>query len=608
MPRLEIAGWRGGKFYVACGFLIAILAAAIPLLFSSSFGLSRVEVVLVYVIVGIGANLVFGSAGDIALGFAVTMGVAAYVAGMLSALLALGFPECVVLGIAAGTVFGTVTLLPGLRVRGFYLGLVTLFLIFVLPDAVLLGQQWTGGENGLTGIRPAAIAGVPLPSWVLYEITYAFALISWLVTRNLAMSGWGLRLKALRDAPRAGESVGINLTSTRIVGYILSSAIVSAAGVMFAYSEQFVNSQEFGVDLTMLILTGVILGGKGTVVGPLLGVIPLGILTLYVGEFSDFNPIVFGVLLLATIIFLPNGIVPWLKERFAPKSRPLAEARTVSEKGHGAAPSLSPTNVAEPSQPLLEVDGISVHFGGLKALQDVRLKMEPGELVGLVGANGSGKSTLLNVINGFVRPDSGRVIFGGRDLVGSSAVHISRLGIGRTFQIPQLVNELSVGENLELGLLQSYPACLAGTLVRSSRCVADEQDRERRIEAIWSLLGLSPSVLSTPAGELPLGMKRLVELGRAVANRPNLLLLDEPAAGLNEVERDALGGMLRVVSKTGIGILLVSHNVRFVMTYCHSLVLMDSGRNVVQTVLDGRELPEAIQTYLRYGLISEITS
>jgi len=592
---------------------ISLLILAVPLWTVTNFELDRYKLSLLYVIVAIGLNLVFGYSGEIVLSSAVVMGIGAYGAGILGVQFGLNFIVSVGLATLVGTIVGLLILVPGLRVHGFYFGLVTLFVVFVLPDLVLIGAKYTGGPDGLTGINPMAVAGFILPPWLIYEVIAVVAICSWCVSRNLLASSWGLRFRALRDAPRAADAAGVGVAATRLVGYVVSSAMAALAGGLLAYNEQFVNPGGFGVAITLLFLTGVVLGGKGTLWGPVVGMIPLLYFNFWVGQFSSYNPIVFGVVLLVILLLFPRGVVSgWLAlwrrwVRRCGNSSQDAEQPTRARVSTAATENTAAVSVriqpeaADGLKPLLSIRGVQVVFGGVAALDGVDMDLIGGRVVGLVGANGSGKSTLLNVVTGFVKPISGTVRIGDEDVTGKAAKNIARQGVGRTFQIPQLIPELSSASNIELGLLGSDPGRIVGSILRTSAVRRDEAQRRNRVELAWSRLGLTQRLLDEPVSALSLGTKRIVEIGRAIVGNPLIILLDEPGAGLNEVERDRVGSLVRELADFGIGVLVVEHNVGFVMKYCDELTLLDSGKVVARADLrTGAELPDELASHLRY--------
>jgi branched-chain amino acid transport system permease protein len=243
--------------------------------------------------------------------------------------------------------------------------------------------------------------------------------------------------------------------------------------------------------------------------------------------------------------------------------------------------------------------GVAKHFGGVAALAGVDLDLQRGSLVGLVGPNGSGKSTLLNMLSGFSAPDSGRIELNGVDVTRWPVHRIAKAGVGRSFQIPQLIDELSAIDNIKLSLIGHQPDNVLAALLRARGVVRRGQRHLAEAHAAFATAGLPVAGIALPAGELPLGLKRIVEVARAIAPLPEILLLDEPAAGLNAEERKTLGNLLRLLRARGMTILLVEHNVPFVTEYCDELVLLEAGVVTARARLDA-PLPERLDAYLKY--------
>jgi branched-chain amino acid transport system permease protein len=581
--------------------LLLAALASVPIWSSSSFNVGRFSVAVTYVMAAIGLSLAAGFAGELVLGHAAIMAVSAYVAGMLSAKLSWDFAAAVFAAMAVGVAFGLLMMSPGLRVRGWYFSLMTLFAVLVTPRVANLLDPWTGGEYGLTGIRTASLFGLRLTSVAMFECSVVCLGVIWFATANFLQSGWGLRLQALRDIPRAAQASGINLVTTRLTVYVLASLPAALAGALLAYIEQFVNAESFGMGLTLLLLTGVMLGGSGTLWGPIVGMAPLIGLSFWVGPFSEYNAIALGVGLLGGSLIFPDGIVAVLAQVKEQSSKPTyvehGESTEILNAAAVAAANSSPPAVRTSLH--LRVSNVTKHFGGLRALVGVDLELHRGTLVGLVGPNGSGKSTFLNMLSGFVMPDSGSIELNGNKIANWPVHRIAKAGVGRTFQIPQLIDELSAIENIRLSLVgRSIDSVVAAALRTPSVIKREKQQVDKAVSAFIDA-GLPLSNIALPVAELPLGLKRIVEVARAIAPMPEILLLDEPAAGLNAEERKTLGMLLRALRERGMTILLVEHNVPFVTEYCDELVLLEAGRVTARAALDA-PLPHRLDAYLKY--------
>jgi branched-chain amino acid transport system permease protein len=594
--RMSVASSRRlGTILAVC--LLCALATA-PLLTSSSFGLARFVVVAAYLLAALALNLVMGYAGEFVLAHPVIMGVAAYAAGILDTVFgwsaALALPSAVLVGTAAGFL----VMSPGLRVRGWYYALITMFAVLVLPPMVVIGAAWTGGEDGLSGIRPLTLFGTALPGWALFEMALVMLAVVWWSLDNFTRSSWGYRLRALRDARQAAEAAGINLTETRLVVYVLTAIPAAMAGVILAYSSRFVGIDMFGINLMLMLLTGVVLGGPGTRWGPVVGMAPLLALSFWVGPFSPYNAVGLGVGLLLGAIAFPDGIMVALQRRLLrPGAAPMESVPDVVDlpevtDGPRAAAG-DPATCAN----ILRVSGVSKQFGGNHVLRGVEFEMRRGALVGLVGPNGSGKSTLLNVVTGFLRADAGLVEINGADSSGLPVFKLARTGVGRTFQVPQLVEEFSTIENIELGLIAAEPTAIFSALATGKGERRRARLRRQKALSTFHLIGLPESVRNLPAETLSLGLKRVVEVGRAIVGNPHLILLDEPCAGLNDEERHRLGKLLKTLQAMGISVLVVEHNMSFLLGICDELVLLESGK-VTCTARVDMPMPEPLVAYM----------
>lgn len=586
--------------------LVLAALASVPIWSSSSFNVGRFSVAVTYVMAAIGLSLAAGFAGELVLGHAAIMAVSAYVAGMLSAKLSWDFAPAMFAAIAVGVAFGLLMMSPGLRVRGWYFSLMTLFAVLVTPRVANLLDPWTGGEYGLTGIRTAALFGFRFTPVVIFECSVVCLGMIWFATANFLQSGWGLRLQALRDIPRAAQASGINLVTTRLTVYVLASLPAALAGALLAYIEQFVNAESFGMGLTLLLLTGVMLGGSGTLWGPIVGMAPLIGLSFWVGPFSEYNAIALGVGLLGGSLIFPNGIVAALAQMKDGSSKPTS-AEQSDRTAILSEADMSAANLGPPGERAslhMRVSNVTKRFGGVRALVGVDLELHRGSLVGLVGPNGSGKSTLLNMLSGFVMPDSGSIELNGNKIADWPVHRIAKAGVGRTFQIPQLIDELSAIENIGLSLVGRSIDSVITAVLRTPSVVRRERKQVDKAVSAFVDAGLPLSSIALPVAELPLGLKRIVEVARAIAPMPEILLLDEPAAGLNAEERKTLGKLLRVLRQRGMTILLVEHNVPFVTEYCDELVLLEAGTVTARAALDA-PLPHRLDAYLKYKPGSE---
>ncbi|ODU07417.1 MAG: hypothetical protein ABS81_01285 [Pseudonocardia sp. SCN 72-86] len=606
----SFGGWSGR---VRLAFLVAIVVVlfAAPT-FVELYSLSTLTLGIIYVVAAIHLNVALGFAGEFVLHFPVVLGVGAYGAAIPSAVWGWSSLPSILTGTLVGTVVSVVLCLPGLKVRGFYLGVIGLFAVYTFPDFVVLLRGWTGGEDGLAGVAIPEVLGVEVDGRVWFWLMALVLVLSIAWTWSLSRSGWGLRIRAMRDARYAGTSSGLDQTHTRLVVYLVSSAPVALCGTVYAFERQFVVPDTFSIEMALLLLAGVIVGGKGTVTGPVLGTSVLVIFQFYVGEFSLWSPIVYGAALLAAALLAPKGLVPYLARL---GDLPILTGHRRAElSDHGAVDDVPEDELDESlsflrhEQPagdrVLEVRAATKGFAGVPVLHGVDLDIEPGAVVGLVGPNGSGKSTLLNLIAGVYPADGGELRFRGIDVSGHAHHEMARLGIGRTFQVPQLIAECSARQNVELGLLHTLGSAFVVDILRTRRARRRAHEREVAATTIVEALGIPATAVRRSAGDMPLGTKRVLEIGRAIAVGPRLLLLDEPTAGLDPDERRAVGRFVRRIRATGISVLVVEHNVSFVMEFCDDVVLLEQGRIVSHGSVTAELSPE-LASYLSHGMVDD---
>ncbi|MGO9954970.1 MAG: ATP-binding cassette domain-containing protein [Solirubrobacteraceae bacterium] len=601
--------------------LAAVVVAALIPFITAGYILFQLELVLIYIGAASGLNLAVGYAGEFLLCQATVIGVAAYVAGIFSVLHNWSPIATLPVAIVAGIIWQLLISIAGLRVRGLYLGVLSFFSVLVFPDLVLLTSSITGGTGGLIGISPFALPGTSDATVLPFEIAVGVAVVSALIVRNLVVSGWGIRMRYLRDAPNSLASAGLNVATTKLTAYVVAAIPGAIAGWALAYFSESLTSSVFGVSLTLILFAGVQLIGPGTIIGPILGAGLLEGYSQLVGPFSQYNTLGLGILLTAALLLFPGGF-----SRILSRGRAGVSPRVPRRRGHdpeaadvkldpAVIPAVNPLvelrrsrnlAAANPGDgPVLEAREIVKTFGGNRAVDGAGFAVQRGRIVALMGENGSGKTTLVNIISGFLKPDAGEVRINGRRTTGMAASQVARLGLARTFQVPQVVGELSVRENVEAGLLRR--ACVDPVRAILLPFWARRTDRTRREAAlhICDEMGFSADQVDQPVDTLPLGLRRLVEVARAIASSAEVICLDEPAAGLNDEEIDALSAALKEVRQTGEAILLVEHNARFVLNTCDDIILLRAGQvEGFFTDIKQDALPPALQRHLRRATIT----
>lgn len=579
------------------GALVAIFVvlAVIPAFGVGSYDLFRLELVLLYAAAAMGMSLVVGFSGELLLSQPAVIAVAAYATALVD--LHLGWEPVLIIPVAigAGVAVGIVTGSPGLRIGGLYLGIISFFAVAILADVSVLTKEWSGGEAGLSGISTFRVLGLD-DRWLSFEVALLIALFTYLMLRRLVGSGFGLRLTALRDAPRALQSSGVSITATKVSVYAAAAVPGALVGWLFPYVNRSVGTQFFGLSFTLLLLASVELSGRGTLLGTAIAAALLQTYSLTVGPFSEYNEIGLGAVLLVAILLFPRGLAGVLP----------AKVRRTLFGAPPAGPEHGSDEVAEPpiargEAPVLEVEGVSRSFGGNRALTDVSLQLTPGRVLGLIGGNGSGKTTLINAVTGHLRPDTGVVRVSGEDVTALRPEEIAARGVSRTFQLPQLISGTSVRRNVEVGLLGTVSRSWLSTLLRPR--TADRTDVERAVRASRAIRLIDPAegFGDQPVDTLPLGMKRVVEVARVLAGGAQIVLLDEPASGLSDVELVRLGAILAELKRRGHAVLFVEHNLSFVMDHCDEIVLLAEGRVVARhDNHSGNPHPPELQSYLQH--------
>jgi branched-chain amino acid transport system permease protein len=378
--------------------------------------------------------------------------------------------------------------------------------------------------------------------------------------------------------------------------FTLTGVPCGVAGALYAHSQQFFSASNFGPTIVLLLIGGVLLGGRGTLWGPVFGVSIFSGISLWLGPFNLWNPFILGIGVLAAALLFQLGIVGTavhLWGKYGPSRG--AAARLLTD-----ATDLTTAIAPVDAPPYLAIREVSKHFGGTYALQEVGLTVRGGSIVTVIGANGSGKTTLLNCVSGFVTPDSGEVVVDGHDIVGVPAHRRAHLGIARTFQVPRLVEELSVRENVELGVFGLAPQTVGASLFRTPRFRARQAAAAERALAACRALGLSERGSSAKASELTLALKRMVEIARALAANASVICLDEPVAGLNHVAQEHVATVLRELAASGRAVLLIEHNLPFVLSISDELILLKDGKVVDRgTPADAGDVERPLGSYFQ---------
>jgi branched-chain amino acid transport system permease protein len=585
--------------------LFAVLLAVFPLV-ASDTAVNIGVYALIYALAAIGLSLLMGLAGQVNLGQAAFFAVGAYTQAVLVTRYEVPMVPAAVVAVGLAMLVALLVGLPLLRLRGHYLALATLGL-GIIVTVVATESEYLGATSGIYGVPKPEFGGRRYDSpaeyfWLLAPVVF----VALLVARNIVVGRIGRALGAINDSEVAAECLGADTFRLRLQVFVLSAGYAGLAGVAYVHWITVVNPGAANFPLSVEFLLMAVLGGTGSVWGAVLGAFAVEFLdeglrdlipTILPGAVGEVQLIGFGVVLTAVILFLPGGI-HGLYRRLLDRRRHTAvsvEASTVDTSDE--TPLLPRVGRPEPGTVMLEVEHLTRRFGGVTAVDDVSFAVRAGEIFGLIGPNGAGKTTCFNMVSGVLTPSAGKVSLNGDRIDGRKPHVFARARATRTFQNLQIFRSATVRGNVAVGRhLRGRAGLARGALVLPAR--AEERAIRRRVEDFVALVGLT-GVADRLAADLPFGQQRLVEVARALALEPDLLLLDEPMAGLSGGERVELARLLRRLRAGGMAIVLVEHDVEAVLALADRVAVLDDGRLIA---LDGpaevRHDPAVVAAYL----------
>jgi ABC-type branched-subunit amino acid transport system ATPase component/ABC-type branched-subunit amino acid transport system permease subunit len=566
--------------------LIFAAAAAIPLAGDDYVVLIATRAAVYWVLVS-GLNLVVGFAGQLAIGWVSLLTIGAYTTSVIVARGWLGpLPALGIAGLA-GALAGAVIGLPALRLRTFYFAMTTLGFATIVTQVALAWTDVTGGGIGIAG--PALPAPFDTQSG-FYLFCLALAAPCTWMTLNIAASRFGRALVGLRDAEVAAEAMGVSKVHLLVTVFLFSGALAAVAGSLFATLQSYITPDAFTFDLSVLFFIAILIGGRGSVLGPLLGTILLTILPEFAAPLVAWSTFLYAALLLVIVIAVPGGIADLLDQR---RRRKLPQHRLIVPR-----PKLAERLItAHSERPALALSRVGLSFGGVRAIDGLDFELRPGEVHGLIGPNGSGKTTTLNVISGFYAPEEGEARIGDAPLSGGPQTRAA-LGISRTFQTPRAIGEASVLENVMIGGTIEGHASFAECALALPRHRRDEATLRTQAERCLEIVGLE-ALADERADRLQHSELRFLEIARALMLRPAFLLLDEPAAGLSADEITRLGALIKSIRVAGCGVLLVEHHVDLIFDICDRVTVLNLGRELAAgTPSEIRAHREVVSAYL----------
>jgi branched-chain amino acid transport system permease protein len=591
----SIVSSRAHAALYALVFILCILGP----FFLPTYPLFVLSLAIVNIIAVLGVNLVMGHAGQISLGQAGFVAIGAYTTALLTVNLGVSFWLAVPAGAILAAVFGYVLGLPALRLGPLYVSMVTFGFGLIV---VIIVQNWyelANGPNGMV-VAPPSIFGRDLFPREFHIPIVIVATALFFLARNIVDSKHGRAFVAIRESEIAARSMGINLAHYKTTAFAIGSFYAGISGGLFAGLAQFVNPDAFVFPVSILYVTMAILGGINTLVGAAIGGAMLTVLPELLRGAAEYKDFLTGLLLLLLLIFLPNGLVGLARDRWM-KAHEITAGAAVSAgvASHAVAAATMPRRERSQDRMLIEVKDLSVNFGGIKALQNINLTLGSDEIFAVIGPNGAGKTTLFNLISGIYRPSQGQISFAGKDITALPVYRRARLGIARTFQNLDLFGDLTVFDNVRVGAHTRLHSSLMQSALRTKFERAEEARFRSAAIDLLRFVGLA-AYADQQAKSLAFGHQRLLEIARALALAPSVLLLDEPAAGLNSSEMDFLMDLIRRIRKEfGISVLLIGHTMRLVMSLSDRVLVLDHGVRLAEgTPAEIRRNPLVIEAYL----------
>ncbi|MFD2677885.1 ABC transporter permease subunit [Camelimonas lactis] len=528
----------------------------------------------VYVIAAIGLNLLAGYAGQVSLGHGAFIAIGAYATALLTVDQGWSFWLAALAGVALSALMGVLMALPSFRLSTWYFAFITLAFAQVFEKMIVEWRGLTKGFAGVVGVQPPSVFGHVLEPAGVYWLVAIIAIIGFWLVNNLVRSRFGRGFVAVRDAPAAAQAAGASPARLKLLAFVIAACFAGVAGAFFAVQKTVVTPDDFTAEFSIFFLLTVVLGGLGTRWGPVVGALVFFLVPELLTGLESWRMMVYGAALLALMLFAPHGLVGAARslfDRLRPKQagQTTQPAETVQPQGaHVERPAISGLS--------LEVKDLRKSFGGVVALGGVDLSVAPGTCAAIVGPNGSGKTTLLNVVGAYYRRDAGAVLLGGRETKGLSPQQIAGEGLGRTFQTPRLLGELTVLDNVLLGAFRRERASLPGTMLRLPGAMAEAERLRAEAMELLAFVGVADRA-DDLASETPHGHQRLVEIARALMGGARLIMLDEPAAGLSMTELDRLEQLIRRILALGATVVIVEHHLDLVASIASHVTVLDRG-------------------------------
>lgn len=586
--------------------LALVCLAAFPFMGPGDYLIRLVNIGIIYAILAVSLNFVLGCAGQISLGHAGFFGIGAYTSAILTHAGSgyLFWPAFLMSGVTAG-VAGLIIGVPALRLKGHYLAFGTLGFGEIIRIVLYNWREVTRGTDGIGRIPSPAAFGFEFDTDQKY---YFLCIVVLLLVLGLAhrtqISKYGRGFAALRDAEMAAGTTGVNVTRLKILAFAISSVLAGFAGSLYAHLVGFISPDTFTFEVTAQVLSMVLIGGMGTTFGPVLGAAFIIAMPELLRVSKEYYQVIYGAGVAFTVLFLPQGILGLLQRKNAIKVPSITEGGKLDELSiedpsiNLLRPAQQGASAGSADRIMLSIDHLTCKFGGLVAINDLSMTVRAGTIHALIGPNGAGKSTFINLVSGVYTPKPNTMTFDGQKLQPTASWNLADLGIARTFQNLRSFHSLTVMENVLVGCRSPKRAGWTSVMLGTPAAVAEEADLRETAEAALRFVGLW-NVRDILVSALPHEQQRLVEIARALAMRPKMILLDEPAAGMNPTEVERLVSYVQKMKAIGITVVIVEHNMPFVMRIADNITVLNFGRKIADGGPEAiRSNPEVISAYL----------
>jgi ABC-type branched-subunit amino acid transport system ATPase component/ABC-type branched-subunit amino acid transport system permease subunit len=553
-----------------------------------------------YATAALGLTVLLGYSGQISLAQAAFFGIGAYVFSVLAVTYNVSYWLSLLISLSVTSAFGFCLGAISLRLASHYLALVTIGFQIITQVVLNNWRAFSGGADGISNIPRPALPGINISTdQAFYWFSLVVFCLAAYIVHRLRHSRLGWALLALREDEIAAASNGISVFWTKVLAFAVSAALGALGGVLYASGSLYISPDVFNFYQSVSFFAMTLIGGSESIVGTSLGAALITFLPEVLRFLQAYTIAIYGFLIVVVVLFLPEGLYGLVLRGVA-----LLRGKLQKERGQeaartrpGQATSAPPARPVATTEPLLEIKALSKHFGGIKAVQNLDLTICKGDVAVLIGPNGSGKTTVLNVLSGIYNTTSGSITYRGQDISNTPPNTINRLGICRTFQNIRLFPELTALENVAVGYYSKGTVGLVGTLL--SRRLGYREEETARTKARDMLHFLGFDRLDVKAKNLPYGQQRIVEIARAIVSSPELLLLDEPAAGMNHEETAALSQILYRIHALGLTMLLIEHDMSFVSSVATRAYVMDFGQKISEgSVAHVLRDPAVVKAYL----------